>query len=198
MPLSLLRQSGQRLYIESRRRSAADYGKSRRLPLEAEEKTLIWRCDILQRAGFPQTVQDVRDLAQTLIRKRDPTGTVSHRWIYSAKRGGIWQWRKTGKGGQQLGNQLLGCKRRKRRRGIACKRCEDICYLEQTLEGLSGSESENDPVLGEDTREELYLIFRSQYYLNHENSMPQSLKFKNRAQRMRDMVEFWGIEDGVR
>ena len=63
------------------RRSAADYGKSRRLLLEAEQKTLIWRCDILQRAGFPETVQDVRDLAQTLLRKRDPTGTVSPRWI---------------------------------------------------------------------------------------------------------------------
>jgi hypothetical protein len=63
------------------RRSATDYGKSRRLLLEAEEKTLIWRCDLLQRAGFPQTVQDVRDLAQTLLRKRDPTGTVSPRWI---------------------------------------------------------------------------------------------------------------------
>jgi len=63
------------------RRSAADFGKSRRLLLEAEEKTLIWRCNILQRAGFPQTVKDVRDLAQTILRKRDPTGTISPQWI---------------------------------------------------------------------------------------------------------------------
>jgi len=34
------------------RRSAVDYGKLRRLVLEAKEETLLWRCDILQRAGF--------------------------------------------------------------------------------------------------------------------------------------------------
>ena len=36
---------------------------------------------------------------------------------------------------------------------------EDICFLEQTLKGLSGSESENDLVLGEDTREVMVLDF---------------------------------------
>lgn len=63
------------------RRSQADYGKSRRLLLEAEEKTLIWRCDILQRAGFAQNARDVRDLTEVLLRKRNPTATVSPRWI---------------------------------------------------------------------------------------------------------------------
>jgi len=37
------------IYRTLGRQSAADYGKSRRLLLEVEEKTLIWRCDILQR-----------------------------------------------------------------------------------------------------------------------------------------------------
>jgi len=43
----------------------------------------------------------------------------------------------------------------------------------------------------------LYLIFRSLYYLNHENSMPQSLEIKNRAQHMRYGRVVGGIEDGV-
>ena len=42
---------------------------------------MIWRCDILQRVGFPQSVKDVRDMAEQILRKRDPTGTVSPRWI---------------------------------------------------------------------------------------------------------------------
>jgi hypothetical protein len=37
------------------RRSAADYHKSRRLLTEEEEDVLVWRCEVLQRAGFAQT-----------------------------------------------------------------------------------------------------------------------------------------------
>ena len=35
------------------RRSAEDYGKTRRL-LTAEESILMWRCDVLQRSGWSQ------------------------------------------------------------------------------------------------------------------------------------------------
>jgi hypothetical protein len=63
------------------RRSAEDYHKSRRLLKEEEEEILIWRCDILQRAGFPQTVKDVTASAEQILQKRNPTATVSSRWI---------------------------------------------------------------------------------------------------------------------
>lgn len=49
--------------------------------LEGEKETLIWRCEILQQAGFPQTLRDVRDMAQTILRKRVPAATISPRWI---------------------------------------------------------------------------------------------------------------------
>ena len=45
------------------RRSAEDYGKTRRLLTAEEESTLLWRCDILQRSGWSQTPEDVRILA---------------------------------------------------------------------------------------------------------------------------------------
>jgi hypothetical protein len=63
------------------RRSAKDFYKSRRLLKEEEEEILIWRCEILQRAGFRQSIRDVRDLAEKILQKRDPTATVSPRWI---------------------------------------------------------------------------------------------------------------------
>jgi hypothetical protein len=63
------------------RQSAEDFHKSRHLLKEEEVEILIWRCDILQRVGFPQSVKDVRDMAEQILRKRDPTGTVSPRWI---------------------------------------------------------------------------------------------------------------------
>ena len=34
------------------RRSAEDYGKTKRLLTAEEESILLWRCDILQRAGW--------------------------------------------------------------------------------------------------------------------------------------------------
>jgi hypothetical protein len=63
------------------RRSAEEYQQSRQLLNSAEEGILLWHCDILQRAGFPMNVKDVTALAETILRKRDPTGTVSPRWL---------------------------------------------------------------------------------------------------------------------
>ena len=63
------------------RRSAEDYHKSRRLLKEEEEQLLIWQCDILQRTGFPLSVKDVTSLAEMILRKREPTATISPRWI---------------------------------------------------------------------------------------------------------------------
>jgi hypothetical protein len=61
-------------------RSAEEFCKSRRLLKEGEENVLIWYCDILQRAGFRQSIRDVRELAK-ILQKRDPAGTVGPRWI---------------------------------------------------------------------------------------------------------------------
>jgi len=38
---------------------------------------MIWQCDILQRTGFPLSVKDVTTLAEMILRKRDPTATIS-------------------------------------------------------------------------------------------------------------------------
>ena len=62
------------------RRSAEDH-KSRRLLKEEEEEFLIWQCDILQRTGYPLSVKEVATLAEMILRKRDPTATISPRWI---------------------------------------------------------------------------------------------------------------------
>ena len=53
------------------RRSADDYGKTRRLLTAEEESILIWRCDVLQRSGWSQTLEDVRILALETVQKRD-------------------------------------------------------------------------------------------------------------------------------
>jgi len=58
-----------------------DYHKSRRLLKEEEEEILIWYCDILQRTGFPQSVKDAIALAEKILQKRDPTATISPRWL---------------------------------------------------------------------------------------------------------------------
>lgn len=63
------------------RRSAAEYGKSRRLLLDEEEEVLIWRCEILQRGGFPQSIGDVTAIAEEILRKHEPAATVSPRWV---------------------------------------------------------------------------------------------------------------------
>lgn len=63
------------------RRSAEDYSKSRRLLTAEEEEVIIWRCEILQRTGFPQTTQDVRRIAESVLQKRDPDGRVGPRWV---------------------------------------------------------------------------------------------------------------------
>jgi len=54
------------------RQSAEDYHKSRRLLKEEEEEILTWRCDILHRAGFPQCVKNVTELAEEILQHRDP------------------------------------------------------------------------------------------------------------------------------
>ena len=63
------------------RRSAEDYHKSRRLLKEEEEEILIWYCDIHQRTRFPQSVKDAIALATKIVRKRDPTATISPWWL---------------------------------------------------------------------------------------------------------------------
>ena len=55
------------------RRSATDFHKSRRLLTEEEEDVLVWRCEVLQRAGFAQTPKDIMRIytrsAQSLRRR---------------------------------------------------------------------------------------------------------------------------------
>ena len=58
------------------RRSAEDFGKTRRLLTAEEESILLWRCDILQRAGWLQTPKDVRILALEIAQKRNPDAKV--------------------------------------------------------------------------------------------------------------------------
>ena len=63
------------------RRSAEDYGKTRRLLTAKEESILIWRCDVLQRSGWSQTPEDVRILALETVQRRDPDAKVSKGWV---------------------------------------------------------------------------------------------------------------------
>ena len=49
------------------RRSAEDYGKTRRLLTAEEESILLWRYDILQRSGWLQTPEYVRILALEIV-----------------------------------------------------------------------------------------------------------------------------------
>jgi len=51
------------------RRSAEDYHKSCRLLKEEEEEIWIWYCDILQRTGFPQSLNDTIVLAKKILQK---------------------------------------------------------------------------------------------------------------------------------
>ena len=63
------------------RRSAEDYGKTRRLLTAEEESILILRCDVLQRSGWSQTPEDVQILALETVQKRDPDAKVSKDWV---------------------------------------------------------------------------------------------------------------------
>ena len=63
------------------RRSVEDYGKTRRLLTAAEESILLWRCDILQRAGWLQTPKDALILALEIVQKRDPDAKVGEDWV---------------------------------------------------------------------------------------------------------------------
>ena len=63
------------------RRSAEDYGKTKRLLTAEEESVLLWRCEILQRAGWLQTPKDARILALEIIQKRDPGAKIGEDWI---------------------------------------------------------------------------------------------------------------------
>jgi len=67
------------VHLSLGRRAAEDYYKSQRLLKVEEEEILIWRCDILQRAGFPQSIKDVTKLAKEILQKWEPTATISHR-----------------------------------------------------------------------------------------------------------------------
>ena len=63
------------------RRSAEEYGKTRRLLTAEEESILLWRCDILQRSGWLQTPKDIRILALEIVQKRDPNAKVGNDWV---------------------------------------------------------------------------------------------------------------------
>ena len=63
------------------RRSAEDYGKTKRLLTVEEESILLWRCDTLQRAGRPQIPNDARILALEIIQKRDLGAKIGEDWI---------------------------------------------------------------------------------------------------------------------
>ena len=63
------------------RLSVAEYGKTRQLLFDKEEEVLIWRCEILQCGGFPQSIRDVTAIAEEILRNREPAATVSPPWI---------------------------------------------------------------------------------------------------------------------
>ena len=63
------------------RRSHEDYSiTQRRLPAE-EESIVLWRCEILQRAGWLQTPKDARILALEILQKRDPDAKIGEDWV---------------------------------------------------------------------------------------------------------------------
>ena len=62
------------------RRSVEDYGKTRRILTAEEESIVLWRCDILQRAGWLQPPKDVRILAIEIVQKRGPDAKVGADW----------------------------------------------------------------------------------------------------------------------
>ena len=63
------------------RQLAADHQKSQQLLTEGEDDVLVWRCEVLQRAGFAQTPKDTTSVAEGILRKRVPDGTVGRRWV---------------------------------------------------------------------------------------------------------------------
>ena len=63
------------------RRSAEDYSKAQQLLTAEEESILLWRCEILQRAGWLQTPKDARILALEIVKKRDPDTKVGKDWV---------------------------------------------------------------------------------------------------------------------
>jgi len=60
------------------RRSAVEYGKTRRLLLD-EEEILVWRSEILQCGGFPQSIRNVKATAEEILRKCEPAAAVGPR-----------------------------------------------------------------------------------------------------------------------
>ena len=63
------------------RRSAEGYGKTRRLLTAEKVPILPWRCDILQRSGWLQTLEDAPISAPEIAQKRDPDAKVGKDWI---------------------------------------------------------------------------------------------------------------------
>ena len=57
-------------------RSAEDYGKTRQLLTAEEVSFLLWKYDILQHAGWLQTLKDVWILALKIAQKRNPDAKV--------------------------------------------------------------------------------------------------------------------------
>ena len=63
------------------RRSHEDYSITQRHLTAEEESIVLWRCDILQRAGWLQTPKDAQILALEILQKRDPDGEIGEDWV---------------------------------------------------------------------------------------------------------------------
>ena len=63
------------------RRSHEDYPIIQQHLTVEEESIVLWRCDILQRAGWLQPPKDVRILALEILQKRDPDGKIGEDWV---------------------------------------------------------------------------------------------------------------------
>lgn len=63
------------------RQSKKEYSKSMRLLNDPEEDQVIWRCTILQKAGFPQRIKSVHTMAEKILQKRRPEKNLGIHWV---------------------------------------------------------------------------------------------------------------------
>ena len=63
------------------RRSAEDYGKTRRLLTAEEESILLWKCDITIVFRTAINPGGCTGLALEIVQKRDPNAVVGKAWV---------------------------------------------------------------------------------------------------------------------
>ena len=66
------------------RRSRAEASEASRRLTPREEELVIWRCDTLAKEGFPQPIKAVREIAQQILRKRQPEAVLGKQWVNKA------------------------------------------------------------------------------------------------------------------